>query len=139
MFKKIGYVVFAFFFTIFRCFSVNEKKVFCIATHDSSSEGNIGIVVDRLKKEKPDIKIEMLRDKDSFKNVFRFFIQIPYHMASSKNIFMDNEFMPMAHLPISKKANVIQLWHGTGTIKKFGLDSEKGQIAKRAKKCNEKI
>ena len=47
MIKKTGYVLFAFFFFLFRLFPVNRQKVFFVATHDDSKEGNIGIVAIR--------------------------------------------------------------------------------------------
>ena len=30
-------------------------------------------------------------------------------------------------MKFNKNVKVVQLWHGTGTIKKFGLDSDTGQ------------
>ena len=50
MIKKTGYVLFAFFFYLFRLLPINRQKVFFVATHDDSKEGNIGIVADAIKK-----------------------------------------------------------------------------------------
>lgn len=60
-------------------------------------------------------------------------------MATAATIFLDNEFMPMAYTPISSRAKVVQLWHGTGTIKKFGLDSDTGEVARLAQKANRRL
>ena len=37
-------------------------------------------------------------------------------MAKAEIILMDNVFIPMAFFRV-KKATMVQLWHGTGTIK----------------------
>ena len=60
-------------------------------------------------------------------------------MATASVIFLDNEFMPMAYMKFNKNVKVVQLWHGTGTIKKFGLDSDTGEVKRLAKKANENI
>ncbi len=44
----------------------------------------------------------------------------------------------MAYMKFNKNVKVVQLWHGTGTIKKFGLDSDTGEVKRLAKKANEK-
>ena len=40
MIKKAGYYLFAAFFALFRLFPLREDKVFFVATHDDSPEGN---------------------------------------------------------------------------------------------------
>lgn len=137
--KKLGYLMFAAFFAIFRLFPLQKQKIFFVATHDDSDEGNIGIVAAEIKKRMPEKKFVFLTGRDGIRHPFSFFIGKAFHMATSGTIFMDNHFMPMAYTPISGKAKVIQLWHGTGTIKKFGLDAEEGEVAYLAKKANQRV
>ena len=137
--KKLGYILFAAFFHIFRIFPINSKKVFCVATHDSSSEGNIGIVVNALKKQEKSYHIVILTRKDGIRKPFSFFIGKAFHMATAGTILEDNEFLPMAYLHFSKKVKVVQLWHGTGTIKKFGQDANSGELADLEKRVDERI
>lgn len=139
MIKKIGYYVFAAFFALFRLFPLKENKVFFVATHDDSPEGNIGIVADALRKRKPEMKLCFLTRRDGIRHPITFFVIRAYQMATSGTIFMDNEFMPMAYTPIHPGAKVVQLWHGTGSIKKIGLDVETGQVAELAAKANRRI
>lgn len=136
MIKKIGYYLYAAFFTLFRLFPVNPDKVFMVATHDDSEEGNIGIVANEIRKLMPEKKMVFLTKKDGINKPFSFFVVKAFHMATSAVIFMDNHFLPMAYTSFSKKTKVVQLWHGTGTIKKFGLDAEKGETRKLAEKAN---
>lgn len=134
--KKIGYWLYAAFFTVFRLFPLNRDKVFFVATHDDSDEGNIGIVAEEIRRQMPEKKMVFLTKRDGIRHPFSFFIGKAFHMATAGTIFMDNHFLPMAYTPISKKAKVVQLWHGTGTIKKFGLDAESGEVARLAAKAN---
>jgi CDP-ribitol ribitolphosphotransferase len=52
---------------------------------------------------------------------------------------MDNVFLPMAYIRFPKKVKVIQLWHGTGTIKRFGQDVNTGTLRKLEKRANSRI
>ena len=139
MIKKAGYYIFAVFFTIFRLFPLKRDKVFFVATHDDSEEGNVGIVAEALKRTKPEVKQVFLTKRDGIRRPFSFFVGKAYHLATAGTIFMDNEFMPMAYITFSKQAKVVQLWHGTGSIKKFGLDVETGEVARLARKANRRI
>ena len=59
-----------------------------------------------------------------------------YHIATSKIIFMDNVFLPLSSIKIKKDTQLVQLWHGTGSIKKFGLECEVGWVKKLAINTN---
>ncbi len=137
--KKLGYYLFAVFFCMFRIFPVNKKKVFFVATHDDSEEGNVGIVSQKMKEKMPETKQVFLTRRDGIHSPFSFFFGKTFHMATASVIFMDNIFMPMAYTPFSKKTKVVQLWHGTGTIKKFGQDSDVGEVARISRKANGRI
>lgn len=139
MVKKLGYYLFALFFAIFRIAPLNRNKVFFVATHDDSGEGNIGIVAEAVRQTMPEKKCVFLTKKDGIRKPFSFFLGKAFHMATAATIFLDNEFMPMAYTPISSRARVVQLWHGTGTIKKFGQDSDKGEVARLADRANKRL
>ena len=137
--KKIGYMLFAFFFYINRIFTrVNKHKVFCIMTHDSSLDSNVGMIVQEMKKQNPNYKFYYIKKEDTAEvknggkviSVLEFFLVKPFHMATAGNIFLDNIFLPMSYLHFSSKTKVVQLWHGTGTIKKFGQDANEGNLKK---------
>ena len=73
MIKKTGYVLFAFFFYLFRLLPINRQKVFFVATHDDSEEGNIGIVADAIKNHVPSMKMGYLTKK--YEDHFRFSLE----------------------------------------------------------------
>ena len=113
-------------------------------THDESEEANVLYTANYFKRKNPSLNIKTLKKEDyQFKmnirglfKIINFFIIVPYHIASSKIILMDNIFLTFAYTKFKKNVSVVQLWHGTGTIKKFALDSEKGKLKKLAQKSN---
>jgi len=116
-------------------------------THDSSRDGNVGLMVEYLKDRKESFSFHYLKKADRnlvkdihvFRGKMSFFIIKPYHLATSEYVLMDNIFLPMAYLKFNKKVQVIQLWHGTGTIKRFGQDVNTGRLKNLEKKANSRI
>ena len=113
-------------------------------THDNTDEGNVGSTYRYFQEQDPDLIFKEVNrenytfkmNKNLFKNLIHMFISVPYHMATSKTIFMDNVFLPFSAIKIKKDTRLVQLWHGTGAIKKFGLDCEEGWIKKLAVNTN---
>ena len=64
----------------------------------------------------------------SLVKIWRFFVVAAYSLARSKYVFLDNMFLPMAFLKFRKSVSVVQLWHGTGVIKKIGADANHGRL-----------
>ena len=138
--KKLGYRLFGLTFSLFRLCPVFRNKTFLIATHDDSPEGNIALAAKAIKRRRPKMRFIYLRNKsEGLKNPFSFFFVKAFHMATSSVILLDDTFLPMAYTPISKKTRVIQLWHGTGTIKRFGPEVERGELQKLAIRGNWRI
>lgn len=139
MIKRIGYVVFAFFFYVSRLFPVNPKKVFLVATHDDSPEGNIGIVADAIQKKYGDKRCIWFTRADKVTRPVSFFVIKAFHLATAGYVFLDNEFLPMAYIRFSAETKVVQLWHGTGTIKRFGQDVNTGVLGRLEYRANQRI
>lgn len=139
-FKRVAYFIMAIFFYLSYLFPINNKKVLLIMTHDDSDEGNVGSTYRYFQKQDPDLIFKKVtrenytfkKNKNLFKNLIYMFIGVPYHIATSKTIFMDNVFLPFSAIKIKKNTRLVQLWHGTGALKKFGLDYEDGWIKKLA-------
>jgi CDP-ribitol ribitolphosphotransferase len=140
----MAYFIMAVFFYLNYLFPINEKKILLIMTHDSSDEGNVGTTYRYFQQKDPGLIFKKVtRDnynfkigKNLFKNIIYMFVSLPYHMSTSRTIFMDNVFLPFSSIKIKKDTRLVQLWHGTGTIKKFGLDNEEGWIKKLGRATN---
>lgn len=140
MIKKIGYILFAIMYYIGCLFSVNKKKYFCVMTHDESEDSSVGVVIKAIKERVPDAEfVRVTKSSKSTKGLIDLIIRKSLALADSGTILMDNEFIPLGYIRIRKDVKVVQLWHGTGTIKKFGHDSEKGAILNNAIKADRKI
>lgn len=140
--KTLGYIIFAILYRICCLLKVKNNQVFEIMTHDASETGNIRMFESYMKTRGnyrffSIVKEE--RDARDFKGMVRFLTTKPYLMATSSVILMDNAFLPMAYFKVRKGTKVVQLWHGTGTIKKFGQDANEGRIKKLEYKLNQNI
>jgi len=138
--KKLFYLLYAVFFRIFRLFPVRENRVTLVSPHNASFCDSLYFV----KKgfEKNGKYIFNLIDKNDLKSAPRavvFFLKKAYLMATSSYVFLNDNFMPMSMINFSSKTTVVQLWHGQGAFKRFGLDSNlPADVRERAKKCAEK-
>lgn len=147
MIKTIGYYVFAFVYYICSLFPVNDKRVLCIMTHDDGEDSNVSLVVREMKRLGSDhvfryitkSETEKVKSLKGVSKLLSFFFIKPYHMAKSKAILMDNIFLPMAYLRVRRNVKVIQLWHGTGTIKRFGQDVNSGKLKALERRANSNI
>ena len=133
--KKLGYRIFAMMYYIFYLCPIQANKVFCVMTHDASDGGNVGVVIQALKKCGEYRFIKMQKNDREFKgkqgkikSLLDFFVVKPYHLATSAYILQDNLFLPMAYLKLRRGVKDVQLWHGTGTIKKFGQSANEGEL-----------
>lgn len=145
--KIIGYLIFSFFYHIFLICRVRKNKVYCIMHHDSSRDSNVGMVIQYLKELSDKYQFSYITKKDVngikgkgiIKNFIPFFIVKSYHLATSNYVLLDDAFIPLAYLKFRKGVKVIQLWHGTGTIKKFGQDVNTGKLKELEYKVNQNI
>lgn len=135
--KTLGYLFFALNYWIFALFCKrSQNKVVCIMTHDASQESNVGMVAERLKKEGG---FWLVRIKRGDEKRLSFFFVKSYHLATAGCVLQDNIFLPMAYLRFPTGVKVIQLWHGTGTIKKFGQDFNTGRLKELERRANRTI
>lgn len=144
--KEIGYQVFAAIYKCFCLFPRKKNRIFLVMTHDAGPEGNVGVVRNYLHVQDEKWEFCPLRRRDTdfsgdnkFSKILRFFIRKPYELATSSYVFMDNTFLPMAYLSFPKSVKVVQLWHGTGTIKKFGSDVLEGNLREQSRSANASI
>lgn len=106
----------------FRLFPVKKNKVCLVSPHNSGFNDSLKFVKDELEKRgKYNFIYVSTSDIKSLKNIFSFFVINAYHAATSRFVFLNDNFMPFAHVYFSNKTTVVQLWHGQGAFKKFGL------------------
>ena len=140
-FKTNLYLIsFKLIFTFFKVFSLQKKTTFV-----TEYGINVTYVANEIKKQ-TDEEIIILKtetclqdfDEDKFnvfvfspRNIVAHFKGI-YHLATSRYIIVDNDFLFLAATPLKPEAKCIQLWHATGSIKSFGRFRRKSPHYKKA-------
>lgn len=154
--KKIGYLLFAGIYNICRIFCrIHPGKIILWNGHNHGLNGNLREIYDALQhKNGYTIKILVKRDlfrepgsgkRKSFDKLFldviSFFFLFPYHMATADKVFMNDNFLPLCYMKTeNRKTQFVQLWHGAGAFKRFGLSTEEdSSVYKIVKKANQKI
>lgn len=137
--KNKIYRVYALLFNIFSIFPLKLNKVTFLSPHNENFNDSLGAVMEEVirRDEHRIIKIsssDLGTDKKSvsafFKSIGRIIkfmtVQV-YHLATSKYVFLNDNFMPLGMLKFNENAVITQLWHAEGIFKKFGLDIEQPQ------------
>lgn len=125
--KRVFYLLYAAFFNICRIFPVKSNRVAFLSPHRENFTDSLGMVLKEVESRKKYdvVKISSqdlsLNGLSSIPRAIGFFTVKAYLLATSKYVFLNDNFMPMGSLNFSKKAVVTQLWHAEGVFKKFGL------------------
>jgi|GEM_PF-2284715 len=107
--KKLVLFGLAIFFALCRIFPLQKKKV--VLLRRFPQWGSFGVLGDFLEKH---TQLRVLR----IENWRR--LSTVYHLATAGTIFLNDGFRPLAYFPVSKKAQVVQLWHADGALKRWG-------------------
>ncbi len=121
-----------------------QKKVVMLSRQSNKPSLDFELIQKEIKKRDKDIKIEILCKtlKKSFKERIKYCFYIfkcMYHLATSRVCITDGYSIPISLLKHKKKLEVIQIWHASGAIKKFGYQSlgkKEGRGKKVAKIMN---
>lgn len=130
------YKLFAAFFNFYRrLFKVNSSNVSLIIINKNKFRGNLRYIYEELNQRDKSLKYNIIsRDEYSLNGIssagsflmkifelLRLFILKSYRLAVSRYIFLNDNFLPMAYMNLNQESDVIQVWHGPGAFKKFGL------------------
>lgn len=135
--KELSYALFAFNYKFGSMLPIKKDFVFSIMTHDESPSGNIKTLTKYLSKVGKYSFYYVA--KEERRAYFHLLFVLPFVMSRAEIILMDNAFMPMSFFKVRKETKVLQLWHGTGSIKKFGQDSNTGRLRELEKRHNANI
>lgn len=150
--KKVFYTLYAVIFNILRIFPMNRKKVTFLSPHNENFNDSLGAVMESVIRRDENIVISVSTrslkvNRESFAavmrsvaGIIRFFTRDIFHLATSKYVFLNDNFMPLGKLNFKKDAVITQLWHAEGVFKKFGLDIEQSEEVRELEKSgNEKL
>jgi len=152
--KKLLYTLYAFVFNIFSLSApLKPGRVALVSPHNADLNDGLGQIKRELEKRggcqtvfisRRDLEIVKGKGFTEFINSLRkaliYFTKKAYLLATSKAVFLNDNFMPMAGLRFKKEAVVVQLWHAEGVFKKFGQALNlPASIAEREAACNRKL
>ena len=103
-------------FNLFTKFSINDKQISFILDSAESFKGNLDCIKQEFEK-RGDFQFNFFyKDKLSFLAFKK--------LATSKYVFLNDNFFPLAFMNFKKDTKVIQLWHAPGAFKKFGASTD---------------
>ncbi len=146
--KHLSYVLYGIIFNIFRLCPIRKKKVVLFMIHNSKFRGSMKFIHDYMKELDSEFKFIVVSKKQLFsvsgKGIskvisliragFYFYFVFNYHLATAEYIFLNDNFQPLAYMNVSKKAKVVQVWHGVGAFKRFGLTTETDPVIRKCTK-----
>lgn len=143
--KEFFYSLYALFFNIsVRLFKLKENRVCFLSMHNEGFCDSLGSVWEKLGEMRPDMEAVFITREDlSVKNPLRlvsFFLVKSRLLATSKYVFLNDNFMPMGKLDFKNDAVITQLWHAEGAFKKFGFHiSQPENVRKAEGEANKKL
>ena len=99
-------------FSIFKVFPLKENKISFIIDSNQSFKGNLDYIKKEFERQGNFEFNFFYKDKISF-NSFK-------NLATSKYVFLNDNFFPLAFMKFRDETEVVQLWHAPGASKKFG-------------------
>lgn len=117
-------MLYGLFFRFGRLLPCKDSLVALISPHNAVND-SLTEVENELKKQGVydflHINGSDIRQNRSIRGIIRFFVTCPFRLARAKYILLNDNFMPLATLPLKKGTVVIQMWHGEGALKKINL------------------
>ena len=138
--KKVYYRLFAVLFNLYTLLPVRNDRITLLAPHPESEHDSLRELKSYIEKTGGyDIR-EISVPRGSVTGFIGFILNKSRILATSKYIFLNDNFMPMADMKFRKGTVVTQLWHGEGAFKKFGLDTDlPDDIRERLVGCSSKL
>lgn len=134
--KIIANVIYCFFKVI-----PIKKQIVMITRQSNNATLDFELLANYLKEKDSNINVVILAKKLgkslSEKILYIFYMfKMMYYLATSKLCILDSYCIPVSILKHKKKLKVVQIWHASGAVKKFGyqiLDKEEGSNSLIAK------
>jgi len=154
--KTIGYLIFAWVYNICSIFcEPDPHRIILWNGHNHGINGNLKEIQNAYSEKAGDVceafaKRDLFRNPDSgmrkslwgcIHDAFLFFVVYPCHMARAGKVFLNDNFLPLCYMRTTKRdTQFVQLWHGAGAFKRFGLSTETDpKVAEVVRSANRKI
>ena len=118
--------IFARCVNFFRRFPVRGKQITLIEKLDTGGTGSLFSIRDECERRGYSFSYNLITHADyevrpgNLFGLIRLFTVKAFRLAVSSHVFLNDNFMPLAYMKLSKDTKVVQLWHGMGSYKRFG-------------------
>lgn len=144
--KELTYRLYGFIFCILKLFPIKKKKVLLYMMHNSNFKDNLKSVYEEMKQRDSSLCFVVISKKELFhcksnhkilrfmktiQGTFSFYVVLNYHFATSQYICLNDNFLPLAYMKLKEATKLVQLWHGVGAFKKFGLSTEQDPLVRK--------
>lgn len=124
----VKYTMKCVYFVMCLFFKVNSHKITFASYRSDGLKDNLYFVWDEMQTQYPDYQYHFVfkRFHSSLRGKIDYFFHLSraiYEMATSKFFIIDDYYFPVYVVRPRKGTEVIQLWHGSGALKKFGLST----------------
>lgn len=112
---------------LFSLVPIDEEKVVFASARAEKLRGNMRFIHRAMQRRWPDAHYVFLLRRYSygFLGKVRYMgtlIRAQYHLATARLFIVDNAFLPVHVRRHRPGTTVIQVWHATGALKRFGVD-----------------
>jgi teichoic acid ribitol-phosphate primase len=113
---------------LFALLPARPRRVVLASPRKSILDGNLLHVHRALRALRPDLDCVLLLEPYSYglagKIGYAFRVaRGMYHLRTAGLVVVDNAWLPIHVAPHPKRTTVVQVWHATGALKRFGLDT----------------
>ncbi|WP_405305321.1 CDP-glycerol glycerophosphotransferase family protein [Methanobrevibacter sp.] len=110
--KYLKHKLYGSLFNLFKVFPVDKNRISFIIDSHESFKGNLNYIRKEFEKRGSFEFNFFYKDKISFSSFKK--------LATSKYVFLNDNFFPLAFMNFKNETKVVQLWHAPGASKKFG-------------------
>ena len=129
--KYLKHKIYGIIFNLFKIFPIKKNKITFIVDSGESFKGNLDYIKKEFEKRGNFEFNFFYKDKLSIKG-FK-------NLATSKYVFLNDNFFPMAFMNFKSETVVTQLWHAPGAFKKFGGSVADGDTKEMLLKISDNV
>lgn len=124
----VKYIMKSIYLIICLFFKVNTHKITFASYRADKLKDNLYFVWEEMQAQYPDYQYHFVFKKfhSSLKGKIHYFFHLLraiYELATSRLFIIDDYYFPVYVVKPRKGTEVIQLWHASGALKKFGLST----------------
>ena len=140
--KDIAFSVYSFFFNLGAKCGIKKKRIALVSMHNANFKDGLGEVLKVLDEDYGTYEVLKIDRKDMFRKstALKALTADAFRLGRSAYIFLNDNFMPLAKAHPANDTKIVQLWHGQGAFKKFGLSIDRPKkIRERELAANERL